>query len=587
MPFSRYTFLLLALVTGLTACTTRLGAADELATDSSTDSNDGSSSDSSTPSELDADTHESETGSGGSIDGLLPKAPTLQLSFSPVKQFDFSWTPGLGAEYHQLLESADGSGLHVQVGDDLLGLETSLTVPLHARENASYALRACNDFGCTDSETVEVEGMPLVAVGYFKASNTLSGDQFGTSVALSGDGRTLAVGAVYEGLPPGHESAEDTGAVYVFVRGDQGEWSQQAYIKAIVGEGMGMVGCSLALSDDGNTLVVGARAEDGPKPRWAAGGAHVFVRDDQGEWVQQAHLQASNLDAWDEFGYRVALSGDGNTLVVSAPFEDSGATGVDGDQADNSASNTGAVYVFVRDGQGEWSQQAYVKASNSDPEDWFGYSVALAENGSTLAVGARNEDSNAMGINGNQADDSSPGAGAVYLFVRDGQGEWSQQAYVKASNAGTNSRFGISVTLAGDGQVLAVGASGAEAAYVFMRDGQHEWMQQAYLQTAAPTIYDYFGVSVSLAKDGNSLAVGADGAEAVHVFVRDGQGQWSEQAHIQAKPNEGDQFGASVALAGDGETLAVGAPWEASNATGVGGDQTDNSLFRAGAVFLY
>src|SRR5690606_37286914 len=150
-----------------------------------------------------------------------------------------------------------------------------------------------------------------------------------------------------------------------------------------------------------------------------------------------------------------------------------------------------------------------------------------------------------------------PGGGAMYVFVRGGQGEWSQQAYVKASNTGANSWFGISVTLAGDSHMLAVAAEGAEGTDAWVRDGQHELLQQAHLQPSAFDNNHYFGVSVSLAKDGNSLAVGANGAEAVRVFVRDGQGQWSEQAHIQAKRNEGDQFGASVALAGDGETLAV------------------------------
>lgn len=74
----------------------------------------------------------------------------------------------------------------------------------------------------------------------------------------------------------------------------------------------------------------------------------------------------------------------------------------------------GAVCVFTRSG-GVWSQQAYVKASNTG-QDLFGESVALSGDGSTLAVGARNESSNATGIDGNQADNSANGAGAVYVF---------------------------------------------------------------------------------------------------------------------------------------------------------------------------
>jgi hypothetical protein len=79
---------------------------------------------------------------------------------------------------------------------------------------------------------------------------------------------------------------------------------------------------------------------------------------------------------------------------VGASLEDSAATGIDGDQSDNSATNAGAVYVYTRDATGVWSQQAYIKASNTDAEDEFGL-VALS--GDTLAVGAFQEASAASG----------------------------------------------------------------------------------------------------------------------------------------------------------------------------------------------
>src|SRR5205814_1608421 len=134
--------------------------------------------------------------------------------------------------------------------------------------------------------------------------------------------------------------------------------------------------------------------------------------------------------------------------------EDSNATGVNGNQADNSASGSGAAYVFVRSGT-TWSQQAYLKASNAEAGDQFGVSVALS--GDTLVVGATSEDSNATGVNGNQADNSAGWSGAAYVFVRSGTA-WSQQAYLKASNAGAGDVFGYSLALSGD--TLAVGAFG-------------------------------------------------------------------------------------------------------------------------------
>ena len=116
------------------------------------------------------------------------------------------------------------------------------------------------------------------------------------------------------------------------------------------------------------------------------------------------------------------MSGDGNTMAVASTAEDSAAKGINGNQADHSAFNSGAVYVFVRNGDA-WTQQAYVKASNSRKSDQFGSSLALSNDGNTLAVGAVGEPSSATGIDGNQADTSMPGAGAVYLFTR-ADGKW-------------------------------------------------------------------------------------------------------------------------------------------------------------------
>ncbi len=168
--------------------------------------------------------------------------------------------------------------------------------------------------------------------------------------------------------------------------------------------------------------------------------------------AQQAYLKASNTGADDNFGNSVAVAGD--TVVVGAPLEDSNATGVDGDGTNNGASDAGAAYVFTRSGA-TWTQQAYLKASNTGASDQFGYSVAVA--GDTLVVGARFEGSNATGVDGNQADNNALEAGAAYVFTRSGA-TWSQQAYLKASNTGGGDRFGTSVAVTGD--TVVIGALG-------------------------------------------------------------------------------------------------------------------------------
>src|SRR6185436_5843616 len=165
-------------------------------------------------------------------------------------------------------------------------------------------------------------------------------------------------------------------------------------------------------------------------------------------WSQQAYLKASNSGAADRFGGSIDVSGD--TIVIGAYNEDSNATGVNGDQNNNSASNSGAAYVFVRNGV-TWSQQAYLKASNTGANDFFGGTVAMS--GDTVVVGAYGEDSSATGVNGNQGDNSMPSSGAVYVFARNGV-TWSQQAYLKASNTGASDSFGLGLAVSGDTVVV-------------------------------------------------------------------------------------------------------------------------------------
>jgi trimeric autotransporter adhesin len=98
-----------------------------------------------------------------------------------------------------------------------------------------------------------------------------------------------------------------------------------------------------------------------------------------------------------------------------ATSEDSASIGINGDQGDNSTLNSGAVYVFKRDTNDAWSQITYLKAPNPQNSAEFGHSVAFALD-RTLVIGARLENSNAIGINGNQDDDSAIGSGAVYLY---------------------------------------------------------------------------------------------------------------------------------------------------------------------------
>jgi hypothetical protein len=219
------------------------------------------------------------------------------------------------------------------------------------------------------------------------------------------------------------------------------------------------------LEDSSATHVDGNQADDSAID---AGAVFVFTRT-AAIWSQQAYVKASNTAATvpnlstgtgDQFGRRLALSGDGDTLAIAAEYEDSMTSGINGNQADELATNSGAVYVLTRS-SGVWFHQAYIKASNTDVDDRFGSAVAISEDGNALAVGATREASGVGGIGGNQADNSAAGAGAVYVFAR-ASGSWSQQAYVKASNTESFDGFGSAVALNFDGNTLAIGAIGED-----------------------------------------------------------------------------------------------------------------------------
>ncbi len=144
-----------------------------------------------------------------------------------------------------------------------------------------------------------------------------------------------------------------------------------------------------------------------------AGAVYVFTRT-QDTWSQQAYIKASNNEADDEFSFDIAIYED--NILIGARGEDSAAKGVNGDQSDNSVSGSGAVYLFSRHDD-SWSQNLFIKASNTDASDTFGSSVVL--NAETLTISARGENSASAGINGDQFDNSTLGAGAVYVFDSD------------------------------------------------------------------------------------------------------------------------------------------------------------------------
>ncbi len=437
----------------------------------------------------------------------------------PLQRNRFGVSTGLSGDGRTLVVGDPNDNLHASgintPPDDGSEADASGAVFVYVKEQGAWQLEA-----------------------YIKASDPIPGDHFGAGVALSRDGDVLVVSAPDKPSDPTPQGAEGTGeplrgagAVYVYRR-EGAVWTQEQIIRsmrpaqysvprlserfgtALALSGTGQVLCvqdwggvliyrhgdsgweifgsvgggqykpgdiwlngNLALSDDGYTVAVGM--SEGYSMFGEYGGVlvdrYVFNGTDADSyWTGPIRLGASNLDFNDMFGSAVSLSRDGNILAVGAAGEDSASVGNGGDETDDSAESSGAVYLFERQGE-EWHQIGYLKAANADAGDWFGYRVALSGDGQTLAVTALWESSLAQGINGDATDNSAEmPAGAAYLFVREGDA-WRQQAYVKAPNTQGgyhydlqpecqatgclfNSHFGQSLSISDSGTTLVIGA---------------------------------------------------------------------------------------------------------------------------------
>lgn len=685
--------------------------------------------------------------------------PSVKVEAQNPKQLTFQWSAVEGATYYKLFKHDKAVGGVTQVGGNLTATQATDEIGVHVHDwvNNYYYVEACDaadvcnkrsDFTFTATEMIK-------AIGYLKASNGESFDSFGWSIAISADGKTLAVGAPAEDSKAiganGDQTNNDSnnsGAVYIFVK-ENGIWVQEAYLKASNTEQPNLnsnrvlpndrFGYKVALSDDGNTLAVSALLEDSissgvncnqdnfeqriynssdpTQSTFAAvennsGAVYVFTRANK-EWTQDAYVKSIYYAEELRFGETIALSGDGKTLAIGATSDSLVASGVIAYQASSqpecivyypsstsssvssssvsssslsssSASSTsstssykggngsGAVQILVRKENG-WVQQALLKNSNAEQGDAFGTSIALSTDGNTIVVGAIGEDSQAKGVNGNQADNScyypdggglyvldlacedayferyGLNNGAVYVFTR-ANAAWTQEAYLKPATTFFTTLFGSSVDISGDGNTLVVGAKGdttdsvdtsnkdaidkakvqevakqlgSGSAYVFGRSGT-TWSQQAYLKPSTITLAGEFGGDVSVSHDGNTIAVGsyreasnskgvngdqgdasAEGAGAVFVFTRSNS-VWAQQSYVKASNTEkNDRFGLNVDLSGDGKTLAVGAHRESgrgyASASSISSasssstssvadgelDQNDNSAEVSGAVYLF
>ena len=440
-------------------------------------------------------------------------------------------------------------------------------------------------------------------------------DQLGHAVSISGD--IMAVAApehdfVIDNSPAPPTIIEDAGAVYLFERNTGGpdNWGEVKIITASTPAAFDFFGTSVSLA--GDRLVVGASGAndliDNPDPTpdtilTDSGAAYVFDKDFGGAdtWGERTILRASDPESNDQFGHSVSLSADSaDVIVVGSLGADDLIDNPDPDP-DTILNESGAAYVFERNlgGDDTWGERAILQASDTDDSHLFGFAVTAY--GDTIVVGAIGADD--LIDNPDPAPDTPiPNSGAAYVYDRDfgGADTWGERVKLTASDASSLDGYGISVAL--DGDTLAVGSllrdadlvTRAGGVYIYERNfgGADMWGERTILTASDASSLDGFGISVAL--EGDTLVAGALGDDttsedtgSAYTFDRNfgGADTWGQTVRLEASDATSfDDFGRSVDVSGS--TTVVGAP-AADNLIDIPDPDPDVLLPDSGAAYVH
>ncbi|MEO9870539.1 MBG domain-containing protein [Ekhidna sp.] len=402
-------------------------------------------------------------------------------------------------------------------------------------------------------------------------------DFFGTFLDMSGDVAMIcSLGTDTD--ENGENPLETAGAVYAY-ENVNGNWDMMQKLVPSDRNSQDVFGSSVAVS--GTLAVIGAvlnRTDlDGMNNIRGAGAAFIFEKDAQGIWIEKQKAVASDRAEQDNFGSQVSVSGE--RIAVSSLFHNS---------------RQGAVYIFEKDGNGQWNETAKLVADDAETGAAFGFSIDLE--GDYLVVGAQTENDDANNENYQYQ------AGAVYFFERNESGEWNQAQKIVPDDRSAGDLFGYSLDI--EGSRLVVGAplqdksangylNNAGAAYLFHKDENGYWSQTQKIEASDRSALDNFGNGVSLSED--LLVVGApdedenrDGtgtikaAGSVYIFQADMNGQFSEiQKVVTSDRMEDDKIGRFSSIKMENKQLVIGSFAQDLNEDGV------QPLSNAGAVYFF
>ena len=388
-------------------------------------------------------------------------------------------------------------------------------------------------------------------VGILTGAHATVGDTFGYSVATSADGKTIIVGA-YDDEIPG--ILDNSGVVYVYDR-EGNNFNEVGILSgSYATNNNDNFGYSVATSADGKTIIVGARSDE---TSGTTGYGLVYVFDREGNNFNEVGILTGSYasQSSDRFGHSVATSADGKTIIVGAVGDEtSGTTGY------------GLVYVFDREGN-NFNEVGILTGSYASSNDNFGHSVATSADGKTIIVGAYGD-----GTSG------SNDGGLVYVYDREGN-NFNEVGILTGTYVSQSiDNFGESVATSADGKTIIVGAGRDEInpsgigtyglLYVYDREGNNFNQVGILTGSYASDSGDGFGKSFAISADGKTIAVAATQDETsgtgnyglVYVFNREGN-NFNEVGILTGTYSSEslDLFGHSVATSADGKTIIVGA----------------------------
>lgn len=424
------------------------------------------------------------------------------------------------------------------------------------------------------------------AIDFFEPNDVsdINGD-FGAATAQSDDGNLLVVSA-----PAGdNNGVQGVGFIIIFERSGNTYVEKQKIVRPIANHSQtDRLGYRLSISSDAQTIAAALLDDSGSNSQTDnsetnSGAVMIYQYDSvDDEWKEQAFIKAPSPNQNENFGSNISLSSDGNFLTVGVP----------GRTVSGSA-NVGQVFTYTRTGS-SWSSAPTntLVSSTANANEFFGFSVAISDDGNNLAVGAT-------------------GGQFVEIFTKSGN-SWNFAQRVTNAATDPGDAFGYAISLDSDGDVLAViavaekslsqtdetdnsaGTTAIGAAYIFKKNG-NSWEKKAYLKHPNPTNFSI--LNVDLSGTGKFVILGCpndrsadandpssdDGASygAVLVFGTVDDENWIRTNYLKAPtPTLLSTFGASARIASNGSSIIVGATRDTKKKGG-------GATTQFGAVYFY